>query len=70
MHPHIEVNKLIDHAQKVVAEAALLIRKDFPDDSPEDFDRNLKRAFNDVNRSPRAILNAEALRQTYRAFRE
>lgn len=62
-------NGAADATQLVIAEATPLIKQDFPGDSQEEFERCLKLAFNAINASPRAILNADALRQAYRAFR-
>lgn len=64
----IFTNGAVDAAQVVIAEATRLICQDFPNDSPEELERGLKRAFSSVNSSQRAVLNAEALRQSYAAF--
>lgn len=63
-------NGAVDAAQAVIAEATPLICQDFPNDSQEVLERGLKRAFSAVISSPRAVLNAEALRQAYAAFHQ
>lgn len=62
-------NGAVNAAQLVIAEATPLIKQDFPHDSQEEFERDVKRAFKSIKSSPHAILNAEAVRQAYRAFR-
>lgn len=63
-------NEIVEAAETVMAEAKKLVKRVFPNDSDDMVSSGLKRGFNEINRSPRAILNAHALLQAYAAFRK
>ena len=63
-------NKIIEAAETVMTEAKTLVNRDFPNDSEDMVTSGLRRGFNEINRSPRVIPNAQALLQAYSAFRQ